>query len=38
MIDLARTTCAMDGRPVEVMLAVIADDMATFAYDFAIPD
>ena len=38
VIDLARTTCDTDGRPVEVMLAVIAGDMATFAYDFAIPD
>jgi hypothetical protein len=27
-----------DGRPVEVMLAVIAGDMVTFSYDFPIPD
>jgi GntR family transcriptional regulator len=38
VIDLARTTCDTDGRPIEVMLAVIAGDMATFSYDFAIPD
>jgi GntR family transcriptional regulator len=38
VIDLARTTCDADGRPVEVMLAVIAGDMATFSYDFPIPD
>jgi GntR family transcriptional regulator len=38
VIDLARTTCDTDGRPVEVMLAVIAGDMATFSYDFPIPD
>jgi GntR family transcriptional regulator len=38
VIDLARTTCDTDGRPVEVMLGVIAGDMATFSYDFAIPD
>ena len=28
----------LNGRPVEVMLAVIAGDMATFSYDFPIPD
>jgi GntR family transcriptional regulator len=38
VIDLARTTCDSDGRPVEVMLAVIAGDMATFSYDFPVPD
>jgi GntR family transcriptional regulator len=38
VIDLARTTSDADGRPVEVMLAVIAGDMATFTYDFPIPD
>jgi len=38
VIDLVRTTCDSDGRPVEVMLAVIAGDMAAFSYDFAIPD
>jgi GntR family transcriptional regulator len=38
VIDLARTTCDTDGRPVEVMLAVIAGDTATFSYDFPIPD
>lgn len=38
VVELARTTCDTDGRPVEVMLAVIAGDMATFSYDFPIPD
>jgi GntR family transcriptional regulator len=38
VVELARTTCDTNGRPVEVMLAVIAGDMATFSYDFAIPD
>lgn len=38
VIDLTRTTFAADGRPVEVMLAVIAGDMITFSYDFPIPD
>jgi GntR family transcriptional regulator len=38
VIELARTTCDTDGRPIEVMLAVIAGDMATFSYDFPIPD
>src|SRR3954469_22347470 len=38
VINLARSTCDTDGRPVEVMLAVIAGDMATFSYDFPIPD
>lgn len=38
VIDLARTTCEQDGTPVEVMLAVIAGDTATFSYDFPIPD
>jgi GntR family transcriptional regulator len=38
VIDLTRTTFAVDGRPVEVMLAVIAADMVTFSYDFPIPD
>lgn len=38
VIDLTRTTCDTDGRPVEVMLAVIAGDMAAFSYDFPIPD
>ena len=38
VIDLARTTCDTKGRPVEVMLTVIAGDMATFSYDFPTPD
>jgi GntR family transcriptional regulator len=38
VVELTRTTCDTDGRPVEVMLAVIAGDMATFSYDFPIPD
>jgi GntR family transcriptional regulator len=38
VVDLVRTTYSADERPVEVMLAVIAGDMVTFAYDFPIPD
>jgi GntR family transcriptional regulator len=38
VIDLTRTTYDTNGQPVEVMLAVIAGDMATFSYDFPIPD
>ncbi len=38
VVDLVRTTYASDGRPVEVMLAVIAGDMVAFSYDFPIPD
>lgn len=38
VVELARTTFDVQGRPVEVMLSVIAGDMATFTYDFPIPD
>lgn len=38
VIDLTRTTYDSTGRPVEVMLAVLAGDMTTFAYRFPIPD
>ncbi|NUR59419.1 MAG: GntR family transcriptional regulator [Catenulispora sp.] len=36
--ELIRTTYDTSGRPVEVMLAVIAGDMVNFAYRFKIPD
>jgi len=38
VVDLTRTTRDSTGRAVEVMLTVIAGDMATFYYDFPIPD
>jgi len=38
VVDLVRTTYDTTGRPVEVMLAVLAADMSTFAYRFPIPD
>lgn len=38
VVDLIRTTYDTTGRAVEVMLAVIAGDMVTFAYDFPVPD
>jgi GntR family transcriptional regulator len=38
VVDLIRTTYDATGRPVEVMLAVIAGDMMTFTYRFPIPD
>jgi GntR family transcriptional regulator len=38
VIDLTRTTFDDTGRPVEVMVSVIAGDMATFCYDFPIPE
>ena len=38
VIELIRTTYDTTGQPVEVMLSVIAGDMATFCYDFPIPD
>jgi UTRA domain len=38
VIELIRTTYDTDNRPVEVMVSVIAGDMATFCYDFPIPD
>lgn len=36
--DLIRTAYDAEGRPLEVMLAVIAGDMVSFDYDFAVPD
>ncbi|MEV0216508.1 GntR family transcriptional regulator [Micromonospora sp. NPDC050695] len=38
VVDLARTTFDTTGRPVEVMLAVIAGDMVEMSYRFKIPD
>jgi GntR family transcriptional regulator len=38
VVELIRTTYDADSRPVEVMVSVIAGDMATFCYDFPIPD
>jgi GntR family transcriptional regulator len=38
VVDLIRTTYDTDGRPVEVMVSVLAGDMASFRYDFPIPD
>ncbi|MGL5826123.1 MAG: GntR family transcriptional regulator [Nocardioides sp.] len=38
VIDLIRTTYDVTGTPREVMLAVIAGDMMTFAYRFTIPE
>ena len=38
VIDLIRTTFDADGRAVEVMVSVMAADMASFAYEFAIPN
>lgn len=38
VIDLVRTTYSTSGRPVEVMLAVLAGDMTQFTYRFAIPE
>ncbi|HEY6277459.1 MAG TPA: GntR family transcriptional regulator, partial [Streptosporangiaceae bacterium] len=38
VIDLIRTTYDDAGQVVEVMVSVIAGDMATFCYDFPIPD
>jgi GntR family transcriptional regulator len=38
VVDLIRTTYDATGRPVEVMLAVIASDMMKFTYRFPIPD
>jgi GntR family transcriptional regulator len=38
VIELIRTTYTTAGRPVEVMLAVIAGDMAQFAYRFPMPE
>ncbi|MBL7260657.1 GntR family transcriptional regulator [Actinoplanes sp. LDG1-01] len=38
VVDLTRTTFDVDGRAVEVMLAVISGDMVQMAYRFKIPD
>ena len=38
VIELLRTTYDTENRAVEVMVSVIAGDMATFCYDFPIPD
>ena len=38
VIELIRTTYDSTDRPVEVMVSVIAGDMATSCYDFPIPD
>ena len=38
VVNLIRTTYADSGQAVEVLLAVIAGDMAEFDYDFPIPD
>ena len=38
VIELIRTTYDAANRPVEVMVSIIAGDMATFCYDFPIPD
>jgi GntR family transcriptional regulator len=36
--ELIRTAYDTQGRPLEVMIAVIAGDMVTFNYDFPVPD
>jgi len=38
VVDLVRTTFDTTGRAVEVMLATLAGDMVSFAYEFKIPD
>jgi GntR family transcriptional regulator len=38
VLDLIRTTYTDQGRPVEILVAVIAGDMAEFDYEFPIPD
>lgn len=38
VVELIRTTYDSTGRPVEVMLAVIAGDMVSFNYRFPIPE
>jgi GntR family transcriptional regulator len=38
VVQLTRTTYDDTGKAVEVMLSVIAGDMASFCYDFPIPD
>ncbi len=36
--ELIRIVCDTGGRPVEVMIAILADDMTTFDYEFPVPD
>jgi hypothetical protein len=38
VIELLRTTYCTGNRPGEVMRSIIAGDMASFCYDFPIPD
>jgi DNA-binding GntR family transcriptional regulator len=38
VIELIRTTYGTGNRPVEVMRAIIAGDMASFCYDIPIMD
>jgi GntR family transcriptional regulator len=38
VVDLVRTVRDDAGRPIEVMLAVIAGDMVSFNYRFPVPD
>lgn len=38
VIDLIRTTFDTRGRPIEIMLAVMAGDMVQMAYKFKVPD
>lgn len=38
VVELIRTTYDTTGRAVEVMLAVMAGDMVTFAYEFPVPE
>jgi GntR family transcriptional regulator len=38
VVELIRTTYDSGGRAVEVMISVIAGDMASFCYDFPVPD
>ena len=38
VVELYRTTYDTTGRPVEVMASVIAGDMASFCYDFPVPE
>jgi GntR family transcriptional regulator len=38
VLELVRTVYDDTGRPVEVMISVIAGDMAAFRYRFPIPD
>jgi GntR family transcriptional regulator len=38
VVELVRTVYITTGQPAEVMVAVIAGDMAEFDYEFPIPD